>query len=82
MHSSKRVSQVVNCLAINNPSIIRFRIILTILKRCLFVRKDRKSIFYRRLVDLPNQSDKATKQIESRNQTIEFGSMIEASRGF
>ena len=53
-----------------------------ILKMCLFFRKDRKSIFYRRLVDLPNQSDKATKQIESPNQTIEFGCMIEASRGF
>ena len=68
-------------MAINNPSIIRFRIILMILKMCLFFRKDRKSIFYRRLVDLPNQSDKATKQNESPNQTIEFETMIETTRG-
>ena len=47
-----------------------------------FVQKGRKSIFYRRLVDLPNRSDKATKQIESPNQIIEFGCMIQTSRGF
>ena len=60
---------------------IGFRIILMILKMCLFVRKDKKSIFYRILVDLPNQSDKATTQIESPNQIIEFGCTIETSRG-
>ena len=52
-----------------------------ILKMCLLVRKDRKFIFYRRLVDLPNQSDKATKQIESPNQTIELETMIKTTRG-
>ena len=34
---------------------------------CLLIRKDRIFIFHRRLVDLPSQSDKATRQIESSN---------------
>ena len=57
------------------------RIILTILKMCLLIRKDRKFIFYRGLVDLPNQSDKAKRQIESPNQTTEFETMIKTTRG-
>ena len=52
-----------------------------ILKMCSFVLKGRKSIFYRRLVALPNRSDKATRQIESSNihdQVASFDSIANA----
>ena len=41
-----------------------------ILKMWLLIRKDGNFILNRILVDSPNQSDKAIKQIDSPNQTF------------